>query len=422
MTDPDGRLISLATIARPDMPEEVRQAALEALAETPEQRGRVLMQVVGINTFFPAKTARAITPLLLGLPNEALLAISDDLDALLDNPEPALRSAAVMLNVRSGAPLPGLAKRDPAALMRAVAGLPADQAPDNLSEQLIELVDNKQLAPATALRQAVLKSRDLDTHFDRLASYIDAVKELGYDKWSDKHVLGMAALSAMHAVPDSAWPAGYDDYRIERGVDIILGKDDEDEPLTVMDIGHEIYHEAEKGCVKCHGKQGEGEEGFPPLAGSPTLLGNPERAATIVKHGLVGELTHTLNPADGKPYSAQMENLSYMTPAQMAAVLTYARQSWGNYATPISADTVTAAPAPPDEADTWQADVLLKRFPFKRDRLLGSLPAPQWHITKWPPPKSGLVLMLLAVGVAMAAIGLPTYFMARLPVPNVHEA
>lgn len=387
--------------------------ALEALAENPALRGKILMQAAKYQGFDPTRTARAITPLLLDLPDSAVFEISSELDELLSSDVAGLRSAAVALKVRSGAPLLGLADRDPAALIDAVAALPKEQAPESLTDSLIDLIEAGKVSAPDAFAQAIRLSDDTPGLFKRVSELIDAAGDLSFEQWSDEHRLAMAGLGALHRLPDEDWPAGFDAYRIPRA------------DHELLELGREVYHEAEIGCVKCHGAKGQGEEGFPPLAGSPTLLGSPQRAATIVKYGLMGELAHTSNPSDGgKPFNAQMEPLSNLSNAQMAAALTYARQSFGNFAEPVTVEHVASAREPdPDKGEgenMWKANALLAKFPFERDRVLGSIAGPQLKVVQWKPPTGGLFYMLIAVTASMALILVGTWLGGRPPSDGSH--
>lgn len=357
------------------------------------------MQLTDIQILEPDRTAQAIAPLLLELPSDAILAISEDLDALLDSTTPGLRSAAVALKVRSGAPLGSLAERDPQALLDAVASLSMEQAPASLPPALIDLAQAGQLDAGQAIEQADRLSADKSALFERLAKLAEPAMDTSYEQWGPTHHLAMAALAGMHQTPDSDWPEGFGDYRITRA-----------DP-SVLQLGREKYFHHEKGCVKCHGEHGEGTPGFPPLAKSPMANGDPVRAATIVRFGLMGELPHAINPADGKPYSAQMEPLSYYNYQEMAAALTFVRQNFGNFTAPVTVQDVAAADAP-DEGMMWQASALIKKYPFERDRLTGPLPAPpppSIDIVKISLPSSGLWLMLGAVAVCMLLILGGTY-------------
>ena len=69
-------------------------------------------------------------------------------------------------------------------------------------------------------------------------------------------------------------------------------------------------------CVACHQTNGQGIPGiFPALAGSDVVLNNKERNIEILMKGVQG---------------AAMNSFSYLSEVELAAVITYTRQSWGN--------------------------------------------------------------------------------------------
>lgn len=385
-----------AIVVRPDMPLELRREALATLAETESALGIELMRTSQVSLFDPAKTAEAITPLLLELPTQAVHAIADELDAMLDSPEPGLRSAAVALKVRSGAPMKKLAERDAQALLDAVQTLPEDDVPDSVAKQLIDLAGEGLLPADAAMKLAVRLSDDTAALFEQLIGYVDKAQAISYTQWGTVHRVGMAALASMHAVPDDQWPEGYDDYRIERAAP------------EVYALGESVYHdELSNGCYKCHGKHGEGMENMPPLAGSQWVLGDPHRPAAIVKHGLQGELPGMINPVDGKLYNSAMEAQAQYSNTEIAAALTYVRQSWGNFASPVTAQQVAGAKSP--EAGKWQPTALLAQYPFERDRLMGPLPAPQVKVVPWSAPSVGVIVMLVVVTALLALILVVTW-------------
>lgn len=396
----------LAIVARDDVPIALRREAYALSGDNAQAKAKTLGKAVAVNLFDPSRTAKAITPLLLELPDEGVQAIGEELDAMLGSATPGLRSAAVALKVRSGASLDALAERDPVALLDAVSSLGPGQASDSLPGALIDLAAAGKIDAGTAILQADRLSPDKGVLFERLASLVEPVLAVGYDQWGDAHRLAMAALAGMHSTPDEDWPGGYERYRLSRATD------------RMLELGKEKYFHHEQGCVKCHGHHGEGTQGFPAIAGSQTLVGDPVRAATIVKHGLMGELLHTVNPSDGKPFNAQMEPLSYFSDAEIAAVVTYARQHFGNYAAPVTVEHVMASRPAAGDSVMWDAAELLAVFPFERDRLMGPVPGPQIKVVKWQPPSLGLWLMLAAVGLSMALILLPTYFASGLPQPQ----
>jgi mono/diheme cytochrome c family protein len=90
-------------------------------------------------------------------------------------------------------------------------------------------------------------------------------------------------------------------------------------------------------CALCHNPDGNGKPNqAPPLAGSEWVLGNPNRLVRIPLAGLAG------------PIAIKGENWNLAMPAMgaalsdddLAAVLTYMRQSWGNKAAEITAEQV----------------------------------------------------------------------------------
>ena len=83
-------------------------------------------------------------------------------------------------------------------------------------------------------------------------------------------------------------------------------------------------------CSACHQPTGKGVKGaFPPLAGSPFVQGDPKAVMTTV-----------LNGRGGMP--AFKDDL---IDADLAAILTYVRSSWGNNASAIQPADVAAARA-----------------------------------------------------------------------------
>ena len=69
-------------------------------------------------------------------------------------------------------------------------------------------------------------------------------------------------------------------------------------------------------CVACHQTNGQGISGiFPALAGSDIVLNDKDRNIEILMEGVQG---------------AAMNSFSYLSEVELASVITYTRQSWGN--------------------------------------------------------------------------------------------
>ncbi len=115
-------------------------------------------------------------------------------------------------------------------------------------------------------------------------------------------------------------------------------------------------------CAACHQQSGLGAPGqFPPLVGSEWVLGSPNRLIRIPLHGLTGNIqvkgqvwTGVQMPAfGGGPPLSDDENL--------AAVLSYVRQAWGNKAPAITPEQVKAVRAETaSRSSQWTSDELLK--------------------------------------------------------------
>ncbi len=95
----------------------------------------------------------------------------------------------------------------------------------------------------------------------------------------------------------------------------------------------------EANCAACHQANGEGLNGaFPPLAASDYIAADPMKAVEAVLNGLSGPIT-----VNGKDYNAVMPNLSYMSDADVADVVTFVVNSFGNTGGEISTAQVAAA-------------------------------------------------------------------------------
>lgn len=106
-------------------------------------------------------------------------------------------------------------------------------------------------------------------------------------------------------------------------------------------------------CQTCHQENGEGLPNlYPPLAGSEWVTGEPEIPIAIVLHGMQGEIT-----VKGAKYNNVMAPWASLSDAQIAAILTYERSSWGNSASAITAEQVAAVRAKTASRTTpWTPD------------------------------------------------------------------
>jgi mono/diheme cytochrome c family protein len=119
--------------------------------------------------------------------------------------------------------------------------------------------------------------------------------------------------------------------------------------------GRTVY---ENVCALCHGTDGAGKPNqAPPLAGSEWVTGSVQRLVRIPLSGVTGEIQ-----VKGQSYN--LPSMPAMGAAlsddDLAAALTYMRQSWGNKAPAISAEEIKAIRTEAgSRAQPWTAAELL---------------------------------------------------------------
>jgi nitrite reductase (NO-forming) len=89
-------------------------------------------------------------------------------------------------------------------------------------------------------------------------------------------------------------------------------------------------------CSVCHQANGEGLPGvFPPLAKSDFIAADPKRPVQILLRGLTGKVT-----VNGKDYNSVMPPMSQLNDDEIANILTFVLNSWGNPGGRIEAEDV----------------------------------------------------------------------------------
>ncbi|MEZ4989481.1 MAG: c-type cytochrome [Saprospiraceae bacterium] len=134
--------------------------------------------------------------------------------------------------------------------------------------------------------------------------------------------------------------------------------------LAVFIKGKEIY-EREGFCITCHQEDGKGlvASGFPPLAGTEWVNGPEERLIKIALNGLFGPIE-----VSGKEYPGQVPMTPFgglLKDDELAAVLTYVRNTFGNKSSVISAEQVkTVRDATKDKTGFYSPEELLSQHPM----------------------------------------------------------
>ncbi len=121
-------------------------------------------------------------------------------------------------------------------------------------------------------------------------------------------------------------------------------------------------------CGTCHQPDGKGlpASGFPPLTGNKWVLGNQDRLIKLVLKGLYGPIE-----VQGKKYPGQVPMTPFsgmLKDEEVAAVITYVRNSFGNKASAISAAKVKQVrAATKDKTGFYTPEELLKLHPLEKN-------------------------------------------------------
>jgi nitrite reductase (NO-forming) len=101
-------------------------------------------------------------------------------------------------------------------------------------------------------------------------------------------------------------------------------------------------------CSTCHQAEGQGLASvFPPLAQSDFLMADKERSIHVVLAGLSGEVV-----VNGQKYNNVMPAWAHLTDHELANVLTYVRNSFGNQGEPVLDAEVAKVRASLPKAET----------------------------------------------------------------------
>ncbi len=117
---------------------------------------------------------------------------------------------------------------------------------------------------------------------------------------------------------------------------------DQDKEAEIVDedmlAGKEVY---DAYCMACHMTNGKGAPGMnPPLVDTEWVLGDKERLIKVILNGLSDPVE-----IKGEIYQNIMAPHAFLTDQQIADVLTYIRNSWGNKASEVTAEEVASVRA-----------------------------------------------------------------------------
>lgn len=129
--------------------------------------------------------------------------------------------------------------------------------------------------------------------------------------------------------------------------------------------GHKIYVK-EGYCMTCHQEDGKGlpDAGFPPIAGTNWAQGSEERLIKITLHGLIGPIE-----VNGKKYPGQVPMTPFgglLNDEDVASVLTYVRNNFGNKASAVKPETVQKVRKETGQRVFYTPEELLKDHPMEK--------------------------------------------------------
>jgi mono/diheme cytochrome c family protein len=129
------------------------------------------------------------------------------------------------------------------------------------------------------------------------------------------------------------------------------GSGDGSSERTPEERGQRIYRAY---CLSCHQADGSGIAGmYPPLQQTDWVEGDTGRLIRLVINGVAGPIE-----VKGEMYNNVMPAHGNLSDNQIADVLTFVRQSFGNDASAVTADDVYAVRSTNEQRGMWRASDL----------------------------------------------------------------
>ena len=140
------------------------------------------------------------------------------------------------------------------------------------------------------------------------------------------------------------------------------------ENLAAYQLGRKVFSR-DAHCITCHQADGNGIANiYPPLVKSEWIEGDATRLIKIVLKGLYGPMTlhgKDYGPAKGTPPMTAFGGL--LNDEELAAVVSYVRQSYGNNGSMVTPSQVKAVrDATADRQQFYMVDEILKEHPLSK--------------------------------------------------------
>lgn len=137
----------------------------------------------------------------------------------------------------------------------------------------------------------------------------------------------------------------------------------------IMALGREIYMR-ESHCVTCHQVHGQGLPNlYPPIDGTLWTNGNEDRLISLALDGMHGTIEVKGKRYSSPPVPPMTGFRQLLNDQEIAAVLTYVRNSWSNRSKPVDPGQVARIRAIDRGQQTfWYAPDLMKKYPLEDGR------------------------------------------------------
>ncbi|QDT15727.1 PVC-type heme-binding CxxCH protein [Alienimonas californiensis] len=232
--------------------------------------------------------------------------------------------------------------------LRSLASLPGRQVAERLPP-----------AEAKAVLDALLKQADAATPVERQsAEFSNLLTLAGQLATANRVPVGQRLADLRASIPVEADP-------------------------RVMALGAEVYSR-ESHCATCHQPSGQGLPNlYPPIDGTLWATGDEDRLIRMVLDGMHGAIEVKGKRYSSPPLPPMTGFRQLLTDEEIAAVLTYVRNSWSNRAKPITPAKVAEMRAIDrgEDATFWSAVDLLNEYPLED----GSQPIEQPSLDGWVP-------------------------------------
>ena len=185
---------------------------------------------------------------------------------------------------------------------------------------------------------------------------------------------GLEVLAAAKEHPLDEWMQPAYDFAMNRLSGNFLSEDGtgliashlKGDDLKAFTKGKTIY-QTEGYCITCHQESGAGLQasGYPTLVDQQWVVGSEERLIKLALNGLYGPMSVMGNDYDGQVPMMAFRGL--LNDEEIAAVLTYVRNAFGNRASVIAPEKVKEIrDATKDKKGFYTPDELLKQYPLEK--------------------------------------------------------